>query len=160
MTMHRTIITLVLSALYLAACKDPSHQPPELEGPSSPILAELRTTLDSGEMVVALLSARYDSILPLNELDAMKTLNTREMAAENLRTLALMTDSLKSFPVDSQEWFAYEGQVRTQQEYVKALLASGKAILANNSQSFGKWTSTPKETGDSSTSQVAKPMGK
>lgn len=155
--MHRTTYKFILAVMLIAACKDPGRQPPELDTASSPFLAELRSTLDTGDLVVAQLNIRYDSILPHNELDAMKTLNTRDMASENLRTLASMADSLASLPTDSKGWSTYEGQVRTQQEYVKALLASGKAILANNSQSFGKWTAPPKETGDSSTSQVAKP---
>ena len=155
--MQQKISTLLLAALLIASCKDPNRQPPELQAASSPFLAELRSTLDSGDMVVARLTSRYDSIKPIDELDAMKTRNSLEMAADNLRMLASMTDSLASLPAGSSEWTSYEGQVRTQQDYVMALLASGKAILANNSQSFGKWTAPPQETGDSSTSQVAKP---
>lgn len=150
-------VFLVLAAL--TACKDPNRQPPELGTTDSKLLEEIRMTQDSAQVVIDLLDARYDSVAPINELDAMKTRNVREMALENLMILRSMTDSINESEIGSPDRSRQEANLRTQNEYLSALLATGRAILANNSQSFGKWTAPPKETGDSSTSQVAKPGG-
>lgn len=98
-----------------------------------------QATLDSCELFIPLWQQRMDSLSKINEFEALKIQNNLNILEENLQDLQQLTAlDLKSFP-KTEELNNHLLQLSTQTQYVQALLASGKAIYEEHSQSFGKW---------------------
>lgn len=98
-----------------------------------------RATLDSCALFIPLWKEKMDSLSKINEFEALKIQNNLNILEENLQDLQKLTAlDLKSFP-KTEELNNHLLQLSTQTQYVQALLASGKAIYEEHSQSFGKW---------------------
>lgn len=80
-----------------------------------------------------------DSLAKVNEFEALKIQNNLNILEESIQDLQqLSTLDLKSFQ-KTEELNTHLLQLSTQTQYVQALLASGKAIYEEHSQSFGQW---------------------
>ena len=98
-----------------------------------------RATLDSSAIFIPLWQHKMDSLSKINEFEALKIQNNLNILEENLQDLQQLTAlDLKSFG-KKEELNNHLLQLSTQTQYVQALLASGKAIYEEHSQSFGKW---------------------
>lgn len=98
-----------------------------------------RTTLDSCAILIPLWQHKMDSLSKTNEFEALKIQNNLNILEENRQDLQeLTTLDLKSLR-KTEDLNNHLLQLSTQTQYVQALLASGKAIYEEHSQSFGKW---------------------
>lgn len=96
-------------------------------------------TLDSSAIFIPLWQQKMDSLSKINEFEALKIQNNLNILEENLEDLQQLTAlDLKSF-AKTEDLNNHLLQLSTQTQYVQALLASGKAIYEEHSQSFGKW---------------------
>lgn len=98
-----------------------------------------QATLDSCAILIPLWQQKMDSLSKTNEFEALKIQNNLNILEENRHDLQeLTTLDLKSLR-KTEDLNNHLLQLSTQTQYVQALLASGKAIYEEHSQSFGKW---------------------
>lgn len=130
------IISTLLGTLSLG-CQISTSKPSKNNPPSELLLAQ--ATLDSSAIFIPLWQHKMDSLSKINEFEALKIQNNLNILEENLQDLQQLTAlDLKSFG-KTDELNNHLLQLSTQTQYVQALLASGKAIYEEHSQSFGKW---------------------
>lgn len=96
----------------------------------------------------------YDSIRPHDEWEALKIKNNHDITQQNLEELEHLLDSMEQMAPGSPERANFKAVVSSQTKYLYSLLSSGKAILGNHSQSFGKWKDKPTAPPDSVLSPV------
>lgn len=98
-----------------------------------------QATLDSCSIFIPLWQQKMDRLSKINEFEALKIQNNLNILEENRQDLQELTVlDLKSLR-KTGELNNHLLQLSTQTQYVQALLASGKAIYEEHSQSFGKW---------------------
>lgn len=137
MSILRLLAISSLCCILTWGCQTSTSQPSKNNPPAELQLA--RATLDSCSIFIPLLQQKMDSLSKINEFEALKIQNNLNILEENLHDLQKLTTlDLKSFP-KTEELNNHLLQLSTQTQYVQALLASGKAIYEEHSQSFGKW---------------------
>lgn len=106
-------------------------------------LIEAESLIANSLEVLAKLQARHDSIVHVDELDAIRIWNNMRVLEENLDDLkARITEYKTSGPATSKNPDLLK-DLKVQHEYVETLVASGEAILRGNSLSFGAWSEEP-----------------
>lgn len=137
MSVLRLLIIITLFGTLTWGCQTSTSQSSKNNLPAELQLA--RATLDSCTILIPLWQQKMDSLSKINEFEALKIQNNLNILEENLQDLQQLTAlDLKSFP-KTEELNNHLLQLSTQTQYVQALLASGKAIYEEHSQSFGKW---------------------
>ncbi|WP_421796030.1 hypothetical protein [Haliscomenobacter sp.] len=137
MSVLRLLIIIILFGTLSWGCQTSTSQPSKNNPPAELQLAQ--ATLDSCAIFIPLWQQKMDSLSKINEFEALKIQNNLNILEENLQDLQKLTAlDLKSFP-KTEELNNHLLQLSTQTQYVQALLASGKAIYEEHSQSFGKW---------------------
>jgi len=137
MSLQRLLaITIFLGAL-LCGCQTSTSHSSQDNAPAELLLAQ--ATLDSCAAFVPLWQQKLDSLSTINEFEALKIQNNLNILEENIQDLKkLLAQDLKILKNKEDEQ-NHLLQLSTQTQYVQALLASGKAIYEEHSQSFGKW---------------------
>lgn len=98
-----------------------------------------RATLDSCAILIPLWQQKMDNLSKTNEFESLKIQNNLNILEENRQDLQELTAlDLKSLR-KTEDLNNHLLQLSTQTQYIQALLASGKAIYEEHSQSFGKW---------------------
>lgn len=125
----------IAGLLLLAACTPPADkQRPAEQG----LVAKREQAIqyaDTCRAFIARLQAAYEKAAPTNEFEALKIRNNRDMIESNIEHLEELLAQAAGDTPDS----ALSTSLRAQVEYLRALIASGEAILSEDSQSFGKW---------------------
>lgn len=137
MIIQRLLVVLLLSGLFLWSCQTSSSQTSVNNSPAELQLAQI--TLDSCIVLIPRWQKKLDSLGTINEFEALKIQNNLNILEENISDLKkLVAQDLKTLKNKEDEQ-NHRLQLSTQTQYVQALLASGKAIYEEHSQSFGKW---------------------
>jgi len=137
MSVLRLLIFSTLLGTLSLGCQTSTSKPSKNNPPSELLLAQ--ATIDSSAIFIPLWQHKMDSLAKINEFEALKIQNNLNILEENLQDLQQLTAlDLKSFG-KTDELNNHLLQLSTQTQYVQALLASGKAIYEEHSQSFGKW---------------------
>ena len=137
MSIQRLLIIITLFGTLTWSCQTSTSKSTKNPPPAELQLA--LATLDSCAILIPLWQQKMDSLSKINEFEALKIQNNLNILEENLQDLQKLTAlDLKSFP-KTEELNNHLLQLSTQTQYVQALLASGKAIYEEHSQSFGKW---------------------
>ena len=129
---------LLLLQLFLWSCN--SLETKENAWIKAPEVEYAQRVIDSCNHYIPLFQLKQDSLSKVNEFEALKAKNNLTMLIQNLE------DLMQQLGVDPKSLTTTEAQeshlltLNTQAQYVQALLASGKAIYEEHSQSFGKWT--------------------
>lgn len=98
-----------------------------------------RATLDSCAILIPLWQQKMDNLSKTNEFESLKIQNNLNILEENRQDLQELTAlDLKSLR-KTEDLNNHLLQLSTHTQYIQALLASGKAIYEEHSQSFGKW---------------------
>lgn len=137
MIFQRLLAFLFLLGSLIWSCQTSSshsfHDNPSAE------LQLAEATLDSCTAFIPRWQQKLDSLSNVNEFEALKIQNNLNILEENLNDLKrLVAQDLRSLSSKEDEQ-NHLLQLSTQTQYVQALLASGKAIYEEHSQSFGKW---------------------
>ena len=137
MSIQRLLIISTLLGTLSWSCQISTSESAKNAPPTELQLA--RATLDSCAILIPLWQQKMDSLSKTNEFEALKIQNNLNILEENLQDLQQLTAlDPKSFP-KTEDLNNHLLQLSTQTQYVQALLASGKAIYEEHSQSFGKW---------------------
>jgi hypothetical protein len=137
MSVLRLLIIIPIFGTLSWGCQTSTSESSKNNPPTELKLAQ--ATLDSCAIFIPLWQHKMDSLSKINEFEALKIQNNLNILEENLQDLQQLTAlDLKSFP-KTEELNNHLLQLSTQTQYVQALLASGKAIYEEHSQSFGKW---------------------
>lgn len=133
-------LLLVISSLYCTliwGCQ--TSTPESTKNKPATELQLARATLDSCALFIPLWKEKMDSLSKINEFEALKIQNNLNILEENIQDLQQLCAIAPSSLGKAEELKNHFLQLSTQTQYVQALLASGKAIYAEHSQSFGKW---------------------
>ena len=137
MSVLRLLIIIPIFGTLSWGCQTSSSESSKNNPPTE--LKLTQATLDSSSIFIPLSQHKMDSLSKINEFEALKIQNNLNILEENLQDLQQLTAlDLQSFP-KTEELNNHLLQLSTQTQYVQALLASGKAIYEEHSQSFGKW---------------------
>ena len=137
MSLKRLLNISLILCSFLWSCQTSSSHSSTGKVPAELQLAE--ATLDSCATLIPRWQQKMDSLSKVNEFEALKIQNNLNILEENLQDLQQLTAlDLKSF-AKTEDLNNHLLQLSTQTQYVQALLASGKAIYEEHSQSFGKW---------------------
>ena len=108
-----------------------------------PVFAESRVCIDSCRVLLHDLQLKYESLGKVNEFESLKARNNHDMAQKNLLILEALLDSAATHPDAITDRDNYKIIVKSQCDYLMALYTSGKAIMGDHSQTFGKWKDKP-----------------
>ena len=137
MSIQRLLIISILLGTLSWGCQSSHSESSKNNPPAELQLA--RATLDSCAILIPLWQQKMDSLSKTNEFESLKIQNNLNILEENRQDLQELTAlDLKSLR-KTEELNNHLLQLSTQTQYVQALLASGKAIYEEHSQSFGKW---------------------
>lgn len=137
MSLQRLLASIMIFCSLLWSCQTSSSHSSSNNAPAELQLAQ--STLDSCAAVIPLWQKKQDSLSKVNEFEALKIQNNLNILEENIQDLKkLLAQDLKTLKNKEDEQ-NHLIQMSTQTQYVQALLASGKAIYEEHSQSFGKW---------------------
>lgn len=137
MSLQRLLASIMIFCSLLWSCQTSSSHSSSNNAPAELQLAQ--ATLDSCAAFIPLWQKKQDSLSKVNEFEALKIQNNLNILEENIQDLKkLLAQDLKILKNKEDEQ-NHLLQLSTQTQYVQALLASGKAIYEEHSQSFGKW---------------------
>lgn len=121
-----------------------------------PEINQMDSTLTKAEDIKGQLLVRADSMMKMNEFEAIKIQNIINMMDENVVSLQKYKDTLTQSP-DKITFDRILPLSTTQVTYVNTLISSAEAILDNRSFSFGKWKDgLPKQINDTILTPVKK----
>ena len=104
-----------------------------------PEVVYAKSVIDSCNLYIPLFQIKQDSLSKVNEFEALKNKNNLNILTQNLDDLVQELEVDAKSLATEEELQSYLLRLNTQAQYVQALLASGKAIYEEHSQSFGKW---------------------
>ncbi len=137
MSLLRLLIIIPIFGTLSWGCQTYSSESSKNIPPTELQLA--RATLDSCAILIPLWQQKMDNLSKTNEFESLKIQNNLNILEENRQDLQQLTAlDLKSLR-KTEDLNNHLLQLSTQTQYVQALLASGKAIYEEHSQSFGKW---------------------
>ncbi|WP_373549350.1 hypothetical protein [Haliscomenobacter sp.] len=105
-----------------------------------PEVVYAKSVIDSCNLYIPLFQIKQDSLSKVNEFEALKNKNNLNILTQNLDDLVQELEVDAKSLATEEELQSYLLRLNTQAQYVQALLASGKAIYEEHSQSFGRWT--------------------
>lgn len=145
-------ILLPLSFLFLIyvsgiiSCGPNKPSAPQSFNNDNPTVMEGKTLVTETEQFMARLKVAYDSLKVVDEYNSLKAINNYNIIEENLGHLHQMLDSIQLKPYPAVELEDQVIGLKAQISYMHTLMASGKAILSGDSQSFGTWSDDKKGT--------------
>jgi hypothetical protein len=144
----RFFFYLILSVSALYACRPESNR--QRASGEAAALTQAQLCRDSCHAFLPQMQQAYDSLIVVNEFEALKIRNNLSMMQENLVDLENL---LNAEPAQKE---ALLPRMQSQVSYLYALMASGRAMLREDSQSFGEWEQTVTPVGDSVMTPVKK----
>ncbi len=138
MSLKRQTRISVLLCLLLWNCNTISTK--EKNWNKVPEVVYAKSVIDSCNLYIPLFQIKQDSLSKVNEFEALKNKNNLNILTQNLDDLVQELEVDAKSLATEEELQSYLLRLNTQAQYVQALLASGKAIYEEHSQSFGRWT--------------------
>lgn len=128
-----------LMAVFVS-CSTKKSAEPVSYNQENPVVQEALGLVITTSNFMQKLKVAYDSLKTVDEYTSLKAINNYNIIEENLGHLNQMLDSIQQKPYAGTELEDQIIGLKAQISYMNTLMASGKAILSGDSQSFGTWT--------------------